>query len=386
MATLESAWKVEDKLKNHINKNRVDGLEKKFSKKTRSYRKHTAQDDKYYKENRRNARKVKSGPKRTDETVPYTINELKQMDKEQLQKIYRRYAKPKDSDEILSFEDLNELFQTASDDDLENLGMFSRKPGEPKWKPPTTYKIEGFYTDIDDCNSRYNEDLIMLAFDNENDNWLSMHYKAPFKINGLLFNSVYQYAFFKKVERFTNDKEQMLFCLLCDDSRTLSKINLKMNRASTEKEQIYRFTANTLNTRYWNAVHPIDLYRATYAKFKQNQFLKENLLKTNGQLLIQCDGIPNGYGCGYFITKRGIDNRGWRFPNSWQGKNLYGFILMDVRERLLLEEKYGYEELQAEYKFARHYSWEVTRWDNPDEQTPFDPEYTGDKPMGVKQY
>ena len=59
---------------------------------------------------------------------------------------------------------------------------------------------------------------------------------------------------------------------------------------------------------------------------------------------------------------------------------------MDVRERLLLEEKYGYEELQAEYEFARHYSWEVTRWDNPDEQTPFDPEYTGDKPMGVKQY
>ena len=110
--------------------------------------------------------------------------------------------------------------------------------------------------------------------------------------------------------------------------RTLSKINLKMNRASTEKEQIFRFTANTLNTRYWNAVHPIDLYRATYAKFKQNQFLKENLLKTNGQLLIQCDGIPNGYGCGYFITKRGIDNRGWRFPNSWQGKNLYGFIFI----------------------------------------------------------
>ena len=65
MATLESAWKVEDKLKNHINKNRVGGLDKKFAKNS-SYRKHTEQDDKYYKANRRNARKVKSGPKRTD--------------------------------------------------------------------------------------------------------------------------------------------------------------------------------------------------------------------------------------------------------------------------------------------------------------------------------
>ena len=161
-------------------------------------------------------------------------------------------------------------------------------------------------------------------------------------------------------------------------------MNLNLNR-SYKTEKVYGFTARNLSLKYWNALHPIDLYKATYAKFKQNDILKQKLLSTGNQLLIQCDGIANGYGCGYFISRRGVANRGWRFPSSWMGKNLYGFILMDVREQIRIEEDDAYEGLKLTYELNKNFSWEVTRWDNPEDNSPFSPEYDGKKTLGIKQ-
>ena len=297
MAQLSDVWKREEKVKDRIDKHRRLPSDKIYTRHAKGY--HPPPEDP--KPNPRNRTKKKKGKKRQDETVPFTIKQLKEMDAEKLKKVYRRYAKNKE-DEILNYDDINAMFLEASDDELENLGMFQRKPGEKKWLPPTTYEIPGFYLHDDKYISR-TEDLVMLAFNDENDNWLTMHYKSPFVIDGLKFNTVYQYAFFKKVERFTNDRDQMFYVLICDDSKTLSKMNLNLNR-SYKTEEVYGFTARNLSLKYWNALHSIDLYKATYAKFKQNDILKQKLLSTGNQLLIQCDGIANGYGCGYFISRK----------------------------------------------------------------------------------
>ena len=64
-------------------------------------------------------------------------------------------------------------------------------------------------------------------------------------------------------------------------------------------------------------------------KFRQNQPLLKFLLGTTGKVLVEASPYDKIWGIGI----RESDTRA-SDPSQWQGSNLLGFALMDVRDQL----------------------------------------------------
>jgi hypothetical protein len=81
--------------------------------------------------------------------------------------------------------------------------------------------------------------------------------------------------------------------------------------------------------RDWNKVSTEVMKEGIYAKFTQNDQLKEFLLKTNGKTL--CEASPNDkiWGIGKSLYDKDLMNK-----KSW-GQNRLGKVLMEVRSELL---------------------------------------------------
>lgn len=66
-----------------------------------------------------------------------------------------------------------------------------------------------------------------------------------------------------------------------------------------------------------------------FAKFSQNEELKQFLQNTNTRILAEVSPYDKIWGIGMDISNPNIEN-----PHTWQGDNLLGFALMEVRDRL----------------------------------------------------
>ncbi|MCX8642773.1 NADAR family protein [Gilliamella sp. B3781] len=69
--------------------------------------------------------------------------------------------------------------------------------------------------------------------------------------------------------------------------------------------------------------------KGNLAKFSQNQQLANFLLATQQRILVEASLVDNIWGIGLSQDALNIDN-----PLTWCGKNLLGFALMIVREKL----------------------------------------------------
>lgn len=85
---------------------------------------------------------------------------------------------------------------------------------------------------------------------------------------------------------------------------------------------------------HWNGVRQIIVYEGLYAKFSQNQDLKERLLSTGNSILAECAVRDKIWGIGLSMHDFSRLNR-----SNWKGQNLLGYTLMVVRGKLLLEAK-----------------------------------------------
>lgn len=65
------------------------------------------------------------------------------------------------------------------------------------------------------------------------------------------------------------------------------------------------------------------------AKFGQNEVLKRYLLGTNNRVLVEASPVDKIWGVG--LSK---DDEQIYDPSTWQGQNLLGFALMEVRDKL----------------------------------------------------
>jgi ribA/ribD-fused uncharacterized protein len=65
------------------------------------------------------------------------------------------------------------------------------------------------------------------------------------------------------------------------------------------------------------------------AKFSQNETLKDFLLSTGSAILVEASPYDRVWGIG---LKE--DDQGAIHPDTWEGDNMLGFALMDVREIL----------------------------------------------------
>ena len=75
------------------------------------------------------------------------------------------------------------------------------------------------------------------------------------------------------------------------------------------------------------------VYRGLLEKFRQNPELKKQLLATGNALLVEAAPRDVIWGIGY-----GKKNPKSRNPDTWRGKNLLGYTLMNVRDTIYKED------------------------------------------------
>ena len=144
------------------------------------------------------------------------------------------------------------------------------------------------------CFSQWYESPFM---DNQENTYLTAeHYMMAEK--ALLFDDQFMY-------------EQIL---LSDNPKDAQKLGRKVNGFKNDVWIKHRFDI---------------VVEANYLKFSQNEELKSFLLNTEDQILVEAS--PNDKIWGIGLSETNIDAMNIK---KWQGLNLLGFSLMEVRKRL----------------------------------------------------
>lgn len=156
-------------------------------------------------------------------------------------------------------------------------------------------------------------EIICFHNPDEENGYLSNWYSSFFKIDEISFSSMEQYMMYKKA-------------ILFKDFDIAGKI-LNTDDVSYIKE-LGRIVSN-YNENYWNGVRQVVVFEGLMAKFSQNEDIKKQLKSTENSILAECAVKDKIWGIGLSM------NNPDRFDiNKWKGKNLLGYTLMMVRDRL----------------------------------------------------
>ena len=142
---------------------------------------------------------------------------------------------------------------------------------------------------------------------------LSQWYKAPFTVIGQTFLTAEHYMMYQKANLFGDDSA-------CHAVLQVSN----PNDAKAIGRQVQGFSASV-----WDAHKMSIVIDANMAKFSQHPRLSEFLLRTQDCILVEASPVDMIWGTGL-----AQDHPAARDPNQWRGRNLLGFALMMVRERL----------------------------------------------------
>jgi hypothetical protein len=140
----------------------------------------------------------------------------------------------------------------------------------------------------------------------------------PFVLDGREFNCCEQYMMAEKA-------------LLFDNPIIYESILLEKDPALQKAlgRQIENFDKDK-----WDAVCQEVVYKANYAKFTQNQSLYEMLLATEGTQIVYAAANDAIWGIGMSENDPRALNR-----DEWEGQNLLGIILTQLREDLITEKE-----------------------------------------------
>ena len=156
-------------------------------------------------------------------------------------------------------------------------------------------------------------DIICFHRPEEENGYLSNWYPSAFTLYGISFSSMEQYMMYSKAVRF-NDTAIAAAILATDDvakAKALGKL------------------VSGYNDSLWNGMRQIIVYEGLKAKFSQKLELGEKLKSTGTAILAECAVKDRIWGIGLSMHDPDRLNR-----DKWQGKNLLGYALMLVREKL----------------------------------------------------
>lgn len=143
-----------------------------------------------------------------------------------------------------------------------------------------------------------------------------------------------------KTFSFHNCEQYMMFqkASLFKDDRIKQKIIQEHNPKNIKK--LGREVKN-FNNETWNQYKEFIVYQGNLLKFSSNEDLKEKLLKTGNKVLIETSPFDAVYGIGLDYYGRSLNKQQFDLFNvdDWQGSNLLGFALMQVRDELKLNYK-----------------------------------------------
>lgn len=141
----------------------------------------------------------------------------------------------------------------------------------------------------------------------------SQWYEASFKLDGVRYASAEHYMMAAKARLF-------------DDPRLLERILAA--RSPGEAKALGREVAGFDEAR-WNAERVGIVIEGNLGKFGQNASLKKYLLGTADRVLVEASPVDAIWGIGLAASDPLAAE-----PATWQGLNLLGFALMEVRRRL----------------------------------------------------
>lgn len=141
----------------------------------------------------------------------------------------------------------------------------------------------------------------------------SQWFPIEFEENGTIYKTAEHYMMAGKAKLF-ND-QQILEKVLRSETP---------NQAKSLGRKVKNF-----DPKLWDEHKYEIVKRANVLKFSQNTKFKDFLLLTDGKVLVEASPYDRIWGIGMLETdSRTMD------PNHWEGQNLLGFALMEVRDEL----------------------------------------------------
>jgi ribA/ribD-fused uncharacterized protein len=151
---------------------------------------------------------------------------------------------------------------------------------------------------------------------------------SRFKIWIVPSNEDYNLGFTGIDAEFVNSEQAFMAAKAAyfDDKETLKQI---LNTGEPEKVKQLGRQVKNFNVDKWTAVSRVIMYDILLDKFGQNPDLLKTLLDTGDKVLVEASPYDTVWGVGL-----GEDDPLILDPANWRGKNLLGFALMAVREKL----------------------------------------------------
>lgn len=141
----------------------------------------------------------------------------------------------------------------------------------------------------------------------------SQWFPFQFEENGIEYQTAEHYMMAGKAKLF-NDNETLEEILKSDSPNQAKKLGRKVKN---------------FDPKLWNEQKYEIVKRANLLKFSQNQKFKDFLLSTNDKILVEASPYDTIWGIGMLETDPKAAN-----PIQWDGENLLGFALMEVRDEL----------------------------------------------------
>lgn len=142
---------------------------------------------------------------------------------------------------------------------------------------------------------------------------LSQWYESSFTVDGIVYQTAEHWMMAAKARLF-GDEESLLQILDSSDPKAAKALGRKVKN---------------FDGSLWDENARRVVTEGNIAKFSQNYHLREFLLGTGDALLVEASPYDRIWGIGLKADDERSKN-----PAKWQGQNLLGFALMDVREEL----------------------------------------------------
>ena len=143
---------------------------------------------------------------------------------------------------------------------------------------------------------------------------LSQWFAASFEIEGIAYPTAEHWMMASKARLFSDD-ESLRLILTSPDPKTAKALGRKVKGFDGD---------------VWDANCRRLVTEGNVAKFGQNSTLRDYLLETESHVLVEASPYDRIWGIGLQAT----DEKA-KHPDTWEGQNLLGFALMDVRVALM---------------------------------------------------
>ena len=142
---------------------------------------------------------------------------------------------------------------------------------------------------------------------------LSQWYESAFEVEGIVYRTAEHWMMAEKARLF-------------DDAEILEQILTAESPGEAKKlgRQVRNF-----NQQIWEANRYTIVKMGNQHKFEQNPLLKDFLLTSSERILVEASPYDAIWGIGMAESDNGVEN-----PHLWNGPNLLGFALMEVRDAL----------------------------------------------------